>query len=409
MRLLVVGGGVAGAATALAARRVGLDVTVLERRPALDPDEGSWITLAPNGLDVLDRLGVLDPARAVGWSARTNRLLASGGRVLGEVPLGTPLADGSVALTMKRSALSALLVDAAVAAGADLRLGASVESLEDGAGGPAVVLADGSRLTGDVVVGADGVWSRVRRAVDPRTPEPRYVGMVNFGGVTAGTGWNERLAPEAWQFVFGRRCFTGAFPLPNGRVVWFVNEARPQVTPQERAATSDEQWRAHLCDLAAADAGPAAELIAAGRLELAGDNTHDLARVPRWHGRASVLVGDAVHAPSPSSGQGAAMALEDAAVLVDLLRTRGLDGLPAYETARRHRVEGIVRAGARTTSAKMPGPVGRVVRDGILRGLAASGVMAREVLGTTAHRLEAHLLEPTRRAAVRCVRSDGPG
>lgn len=394
MRLLVVGGGVAGAATALTARRVGLEVTMVERRPALDPDAGSWITVAPNGLDVLERLGVLDAARAVGWSARTNRLLASGGRVLGDVPLGTPLADGSVALTMKRSALSALLVDAAVAAGADLRLGASVGSVDDGAGGPSVVLADGGRLTGDVVVGADGVWSRVRRTLDAQAPAPRYVGMVNFGGITAGTAWSERLAPEAWQFTFGRRCFAGAFPLTDGRVVWFVNEPRPQVTREEREATTDAQWRAHLCELASADAGPAAELIDAGRLELAGDNTHDLARVPRWHGRATVLVGDAVHAPSPSSGQGAAMALEDAAVLVGLLRARGLDWLPAYEAARRRRVEGIVRAGARTTSAKMPGPVGRVVRDGVLRGLAASGVMAREVLGTTAHRLGAHLLEP---------------
>ncbi|MBM6401211.1 FAD-dependent monooxygenase [Phycicoccus sonneratiae] len=398
MRLLVVGGGVAGAATALAARRVGLDVTVLERRAAVDRDAGSWITLAPNGLDVLDRLGVLDAARAVGWPGHTNRLLASGGRVLGEVPLGTPLAGGSVALTMKRSALSALLVDAAVAAGADLRLGAAAASVEVGTGGgtPAAVLADGSRPTGDVLVGADGVWSRVRRALDPGAPAPRYVGMVNFGGVTADTDWSERLAPGAWHFVFGRHCFTGAFPLTDGRVVWFVNEPRPQVTADERAATSEARWRDHLADLASADVGPAAELVAAGRLELAGDNTHDLARVPTWHGPASVLVGDAVHAPAPSSGQGAAMALEDAAVLVDLLRHRGLAGLPAYEAGRRRRVEGIVRAGARTTSAKMPGPVGRVVRDAFLRGLAASGVMAREVLGTTAHRLDAHLLEPAR-------------
>ncbi len=395
MRLLVVGGGVAGAATALAGRRVGMDVTVLERREQVDADEGSWITLASNGLDVLDRLGVLDAARAVGWHARTNRLFGTGGRLLGEVPLGTPLADGTVALTMKRSALSALLVEAAVAAGAELRLGATVASVEDGEPAGAV-LADGTRLTGDVVVGADGVWSRVRRAIDPQAPAPRYVGMVNFGGITAGSPWSERLEPEAWHFVFGRRCFTGAFPLTDGRVVWFVNEPRPQVTADERVTTTDERWRAHLADLAAADAGPAAELIAAGRLELAGDNTHDLARVPRWHSRASVLIGDAVHAPSPSSGQGAAMALEDAAVLVDLLRRHGPDGLGAYEAARRRRVEGVVRAGARTTSAKMPGPVGRVVRDGFLRGLASSGVMAKEVLGTTAHRLEDHVLEPAR-------------
>lgn len=393
MRLLVVGGGVAGAATALAARRVGLDVEVLERRPEVDPEAGSWITLASNGLDVLDRLGVLDAARALGGPGRVNRLFASGGRLLGEVPLGTPLADGTVALTVKRSALAALLVNAAVGAGATLRLGATVVATDDdGPGGIAVTCGDGSRVTGDVLVGADGVWSGVRRGLDPQAAAPRYVGLVNSGGITEEGPWAGRLEPEAWHFVFGRRCFTGAFPLPDGRVVWFVNEPRPAVTPAERAATSHGAWRDHLADLASADAGPAAGLIAAGRLELVGDNTHDLARVRRWHGPATVLVGDAVHAPSPSSGQGAAMALEDAAVLVDLLRARGLDGLPAYEAARRRRVEGIVRAGARSTSAKMPGPVGRAVRDTALRALAATGVMAREVLGTTAHRLDPQAL-----------------
>ena len=77
MRLLVVGGGVAGPAVALAATRLGLQATVLERRAVADPDEGSWITVAPNGLDALDVLGVLDagagrritPAGSTGCSA----------------------------------------------------------------------------------------------------------------------------------------------------------------------------------------------------------------------------------------------------------------------------------------------------------------------------------------------------
>lgn len=392
MRVLVVGGGVAGSATALAARRAGFGATVLERRERVDPTEGSWITLAPNGVDVLEHLGLLDAARAVGWAGRTNRLFDTHGRLLGEVPLGTPLADGTVALTMRRSAVAALIAEAATAAGAELVLGARVDAVATGpAPGSEEVwadLADGSRVGGQVLVGADGVWSRVRRALDPGAPAPRYVGQVNFGGITDDTEWSERLAPEAWHFVFGRRCFTGCFPLTDGRVVWFVNVPRPPVGADERARTTEEQWRAELVDLASADVGPAAELIAAGRLELSADSTHDLGHVPRWRGPASVLVGDAVHAPSPSSGQGAAMALEDAAVLVRALRAHGLPGLAEYEQARRRRVEGIVRSGARTTSAKAPGAVGRGVRDAMMRALAATGVLERDVLRTTAHRLE---------------------
>ena len=144
MRLLVIGGGVAGPAVALAATRLGLDATVLERRPVLDPDEGSWITVAPNGLDALSVLGVLDDARAIGAPSRVNRMYGATGRHLGDVTLGVPLDDGSVALTMKRSALAAVLEDAARRRGADVRFGAEVVSVQEDADGVRAVL--GRRL-----------------------------------------------------------------------------------------------------------------------------------------------------------------------------------------------------------------------------------------------------------------------
>ena len=81
-----------------------------------------------------------------------------------------------------------------------------------------------------------------------------------------------------------------------------------------------------------------------------------------------VIIGDAAHAPSPTSGQGASMAAEDAVVLAKCLRD--LPDIPqalaAYERLRRKRVERIVAQGARTNSSKTPGPVGRVVRDLLL-------------------------------------------
>jgi FAD-dependent urate hydroxylase len=87
--------------------------------------------------------------------------------------------------------------------------------------------------------------------------------------------------------------------------------------------------------------------------------------VPVWHRGPMVIVGDAAHAPSPTSGQGASMAAEDAVALAKYLRD--LPDIPralaAYEEARRSRVERIVAHGARTGSAKTPGPVGRVLRD----------------------------------------------
>jgi 2-polyprenyl-6-methoxyphenol hydroxylase-like FAD-dependent oxidoreductase len=395
MRLLVVGGGVAGPAVALAATRLGLDATVLERRAVADPDEGSWVTVAPNGLDALDVLGVLDDARAIGHPSRVNRMYGATGRHLGDVSLGVPLADGTVALTLKRSALAVLLEDAARQQGADVRLGAEVGSVHDDANGVRAVLTDGSVVEGDLLIAADGVRSRVRRAIDPKAPDARYVGLTNFGGITRGTRLGDDLTPQAWHFVFGRRSFFGAHPLPTGDVVWFANVPRPEIGREERAATTDAQWLAWLAELVADDAGPASALVAAGELELAGDSTFDLPHVPTWWRGRTVLVGDAAHAPSPSSGQGAAMALEDAVVLARSVAAQGADGLAAYERARRERVEAIVRAGARSSSAKIPGRIGRVPLETMLSLVFRSGVAARSTDGFTAHRLGAGL-SPTR-------------
>ncbi|WP_377639205.1 FAD-dependent oxidoreductase [Oryzobacter terrae] len=392
MRLLVVGGGVAGPAVALAAVRLGLEATVLERRAVADPEEGSWITVAPNGLDALEALGVLDEVRALAVPSRATSMFGATGRHLGDVTLGKPLADGTVALTMRRSALAVLLADAAQQAGALVRRGADVVSVEDEPGRPVrVVLADGTAVEGDLLVAADGVRSRIRRTVDPAAPDARYVGLANFGGITRAADLDPSvvagLAPEAWHFVFGRRSFFGAHPLPTGDVVWFANVPREPILRAERAATTDEEWLALLGGLVAGDAGPAAALVAAGSLELAGDSTYDLPHVPTWWRERTVLVGDAAHAPSPSSGQGAAMALEDAVVLARAVAAHGLDGPAAYERSRRARVEAVVRAGARSSSAKIPGRLGRVLVETMLAGVFRSGVAARATLAQTSHRL----------------------
>jgi 2-polyprenyl-6-methoxyphenol hydroxylase-like FAD-dependent oxidoreductase len=150
--------------------------------------------------------------------------------------------------------------------------------------------------------------------------------------------------------------------------VWFANVPRPPVSRAERDATGAQQWQRQLLELFAPDRGPASDLIAAGTLEFAGDNTYDLPRVPTWRRGPMVLIGDAAHAPAPTSGQGASMAAEDAVVLAKCLRDQPdiPQALGVYEGLRRPRVERIVAQAARTSSTKTPGPVGRLLRDLLL-------------------------------------------
>jgi FAD-dependent urate hydroxylase len=363
-KALIAGGGIAGPVTAMALQRAGIEAAVYEaHRPTAD-DAGSYLTVATNGLDALRAVGADRPVLEAGFPTPTNVLLSGSGRRLGAVSNGGRLADGTVSHTIKRARLYRALHREAGDRGIALEYGRRLVGAEvTAAGGVVATFDDGTRAAGDLLVGADGVHSVTRRLLDPAAPGGRYVGLVNFGGYTPGAPDSDE--PGSWHMIFGRRVFFGYVVDPAGGTVWFANVPRPAVGPAERAATSAEQWQARLVELFAGDAGPASDLIAAGTLELAGDSTHDLPSVPTWHRGPMVIVGDAAHAPSPTSGQGASMAAEDAVVLAKCLRD--LPDIPralaAYEELRRSRVERIVAQGARTGSAKTPGPVGRVLRD----------------------------------------------
>jgi FAD-dependent urate hydroxylase len=366
-KALIIGGGVAGPVTAMALQRAGIEGVVYEAQPPTTKEVGSYLTVATNGLDALRAIDADAPVLAAGFPTPTNVLLSGTGRRLGAVSNGGRLPDGTTAHTIKRARLYRGLHQRASDRGIQVEYGKRLVDADTGPDGGVVArFDDGTQATGDLLVGADGVHSLTRRLIDPAAPDGRYVGLVNFGGYTheAAAG----AEPGVWHMVFGRRAFFGYVVDPAGGTVWFANVPRAKVSQAERQTTTAEQWRRQLVELFDSDHGPASGLIAAGTLELAGDNTHDLPRVPTWHRGPMVVIGDAAHAPTPTSGQGASMAAEDAVVLAKCLRD--LPDIPralaAYEQLRRKRVERIVAQGARTSRSKTPGPVGRVLRDLLL-------------------------------------------
>jgi 2-polyprenyl-6-methoxyphenol hydroxylase-like FAD-dependent oxidoreductase len=366
---LIIGGGIGGPGAALALQRVGIQPILFEACPGLARDDvGSYFTITPNGLDILRVLDALHLARAIGIPTRKNVLWNERGQRLASIGLGEPLGDGTPALTIKRSRLARALQDEAIRRGVRLELGKRLVGATQGRDGQVVArFEDGSEAAGDLLVGADGVHSRTRQAIDPAAPAARYVGLTNFGGYTKDAVLDAE--PLAWHMVFGRRAFFGYLLEPAGGAVWFANVPRAAITPAERAAIASDTWQRHLLELFADDAAPAVDLIRRGRLELAADNTFDLPHVPTWHTGRMILIGDAAHAPSPSSGQGASLALEDGLTLAMCLRDAPSipQAFTAYERLRRTRVERIVAQGARSGSAKNPGPLGRFTRDLMLR------------------------------------------
>jgi 2-polyprenyl-6-methoxyphenol hydroxylase-like FAD-dependent oxidoreductase len=364
MKALIAGGGIAGPVTAMALQQVGIDATVYEAYPPADPDVGSYLAITANGLEGLAAISAFDLAKSAGFPTRRNVLWNHRGRRLAEISLDSTREGSPTAHTMKRSRLASLLQEEAVRRGIRVEYGRRLaDAALDPDGRVNATFQDGGDATGDLLIGADGIQSAVRQIIDPNAPTGRYVGLTNFGGFTAGAAGD--IEPEAWHMIFGRSAFFGYTATPQGDVVWFANLPRPMITAEEKAATSLDDWKRQLIKVFASDTGPAVELIESGELELAADNTHDLGHVPTWHRGPMVIIGDAAHAPAPSSGQGASMAIEDAIVLARSLHDLPTihEALKAYDEERRQRVEKIVAWGARGSSHKTPGPVGRLTRD----------------------------------------------
>jgi FAD-dependent urate hydroxylase len=364
---LVIGGGVAGPVAAMALQRAGLKATVYEAYDRPSADIGSYLGIATNGIDALQAIDAHQPVLAAGFPTAVNVLVSATGKRLGTVSNGGRLVDGTVAHILKRSTLARVLREQAESRGVRIEHGKRLVTAHHNADSSVVAqFDDGTTASGDVLIGADGVHSVTRRIIDPGAPTGRYIGLTNFGGYTEGMSIPDE--PGEWHMVFGKRAFFGYVSDPSGGVAWFANVPRPPISPDERATTTTRQWADQLVELFADDHGPASEIIASGRLEFAADNTHDLPSVPAWHNNSMVIIGDAAHAPSPTSGQGASMAVEDAVVLAKCLRDIAdiPTALATYEGLRRDRVERIVAQGARTGSSKTPGPVGRALANVLL-------------------------------------------
>jgi FAD-dependent urate hydroxylase len=362
---VIIGGGIAGASSAIALRKAGVKPVIYEAYDRTADNAGVYLTLAVNALDALRALD-LDVSE-LGFDTPRITITSGSGRKLGELPYGTALPDGTVSRTVKRADLYRALREQAIRCGVHIEYGKRLVDAETTDDGVVARFADGTTAEGDLLIGADGLRSRTREIIAPNAPGARYAGLLNTGGYARGISAGGE--PGMMNAIFGRRCFFAYTTHPNGEVWWVANPASAtEPTPAELAAITPQEWRARLIDLFRRDRGPAVDIIAATEEIFAGWNTYDVPTVPKWHRDRMIIVGDAAHATAPSIGQGAAMAIEDTVVLAKCLRdSSGIaSAFATYEQLRRERVERVVEQGNRTGGWKALGPVARVPRDLIM-------------------------------------------
>jgi 2-polyprenyl-6-methoxyphenol hydroxylase-like FAD-dependent oxidoreductase len=357
---LVIGGGIAGPVAATALTMAGIDTTVYEARPAdpaLASGIGGSLALEPNGLAALRIVDADDAVRAVAIPI-TRSIMSIGSRPGREMPIPQGLPPRQL---IDRGALHRLLHDNAVRAGARIHHGKKLIRVDERIDDVTAHFADGSTATADVLIGADGVHSTVRGLIDADAPGARYLGLLGFEGLADDAADTAALEPGTMTFAFGRRAYYLYWKRPDGRISWGANLPSPQYLSLKQArAVSAEDWL-HTLRTTYANDVPGARLAAetTGESLQAVGALHIMPPVPHWYRGRMVLVGDAVHAPSNSTGQGASLAMESAIQLARCLRDLPdvSSAFQTYERLRRPRVEKIAARGARISHAKAPGPV----------------------------------------------------
>ena len=329
-RILVVGAGLAGLALARALGRAGFAPELIEREAGWEA-AGTGMYLPANGVRALGALGLEQAVAARAAPITRQRLLDHHGRLLAEIDLDGLWGDVGACLALPRADLHQVLRD-----GVAVRMGRTIASLEHLDGPVEVTFDDGRRDSYDLVVGADGLRSTVRRlAVDPHPPVP--VGQHSW----------RFLAPcppgiTTWTVMLGRGASFLTIPIGGGLVYCYADITTNPDSPAP--PTSDPL--AGLRERFAGFAAPVPEL-----LDQLQDQTQvhaapiEQVAAERWGRGAVVLVGDAAHAMSPNMAQGAALAFEDALVLAACLAqaTSVTEALAGF-VARRHPRASWVRA-----------------------------------------------------------------
>lgn len=320
--------------SAIALGRSGHQITVIEK----DPDwavYGVGIIQQGNVIRAIRELGIIDDYLDAGFGFDFVEVFTSTGQKVARIPSPKLVEGYPASVGIGRRALHTVLGQQAQAAGADVRLGVTVDNLEDDGGQVTVCFSDGGSEQFDMLIGADGLYSRTRQQIFPDAPKPAFTGQAvwryNFPKP------DELDCLQAYDGAVG----AGLVPLSSDLMYMFVTTPEP------------ENPRYPLKGLAAAMRGKLASMPAA-ILKLAKQVTDDSAVVYKpletlfitgdWHKGRIVLLGDAVHATTPHLGQGAGMAIEDSLVLAEEINRAGTPekAFDAYRARRHARCKFIV-------------------------------------------------------------------
>jgi 2-polyprenyl-6-methoxyphenol hydroxylase-like FAD-dependent oxidoreductase len=336
-KAIIIGGGIGGLTAAIALRQAGLDVVVLERREGLEEvHSGGGMVLWHNAIRALGELGLAEQMQAAGSRLEEMEWLASSGRRLASWPVAEMNETFGVgAIGVLRANIHPILTGA-LDEGV-VQMGVESTGFSQDEGGATVQLADGREERGDIVIGADGIYSLVRAQLLGEE-DPRYAGYaLSFGVVEA---QHELVTRNRFREYGGRGARFIYFPVGADRTYWSTIYLAAEGPSKGYGGSKEE-----LLPIYSGWPEPIGTLIdATDESVVFRREIFDRKPVKRWGEGRVTLLGDAAHAMTPNLGQGACQAIEDAVVLGKTLGAGAdpIEALRTYESRRIKRTNGFV-------------------------------------------------------------------
>ncbi|MCD9615851.1 FAD-dependent oxidoreductase [Chryseobacterium gleum] len=367
-KVIIIGAGVAGPILALQLKKKGFQPEIFEARSENNRNEGVFLGITPNGLNVLKEFIDLEKLKE-DYTPGSMKFFNARGKQIAE--LGTAYQKqkyGVETLQLKRANLNTYARAAAAEAGIKIEYNKKFVRYNESEDQVTAYFADGTSVTGDMIIGCDGMFSEVRNQLFPEKSVIRYTKLISTGGYAKIAELSEPL--DSIRMTFGERGFFAYSVSDKGEVWWFNNYFRDQEPkPQETEKILKDEIKDHLADIHRND-DPLFSRIIRNSYEIIAYPVYDLPRLSKWYKGKVCLIGDAAHGISPHIGQGASLALEDTVVLAEQLQLNKEceAAFQAFQSERQPRVEKIIKNARKVGNTKTKtNPITAWFRDLFIR------------------------------------------